>query len=285
MRTSLIALAALALLGQRVDAASVTLGLLADNEDGTSYGLDAQFAPTDNWYVGAGVGKSESSLSGADFSGTSLRLATDVTLGAFSAGVSMQRWKDSSQLQSTDVLGQVGWLANNGLSFSALLDDRRMTVQYTATVLGQTQEREIDFEGSGYGADISWFGESWNLGVRYLDYSYGRSVDRVRAVLESTSTDRFPRLQLLMDSVVTRAAGAPDRQFTATLGRNFGRSSLQGDFGQQRDALTGTKVKSLSLTHGYSPGKKVHIDTTLGFSDGGVNGTVAFAGLSLTLGN
>jgi hypothetical protein len=260
MRTSLFALAALTLLVQRVDAASVTLGVLADNEDGTSYDIDAQFAPTDNWYVGAGVGRSESSLTGADFSGTSLRLATDV-------------------------LAQIGWLADNGFSFGALLDDRRMTVQYTATILGQTQEREIDFEGTGFGADISWFGESWNLGVRYLGYSYGRSVDRVRAVLDSASTDRFPRLQLLMDSVVTRAAGAPDRQFTATLGRQVGRSSLQGDFGLQRDALTGTKVKSLSLTHGHSPGEHVHIDTTLGFSDGGVDGTVAFAGLALTLGN
>jgi hypothetical protein len=285
MRTSLFALAALTLLVQRVDAASVTLGVLADNEDGTSYDIDAQFAPTDNWYVGAGVGRSESSLTGADFSGTSLRLATDVSLGAFSAGVSMQRWEDSSQLESTDVLAQIGWLADNGFSFGALLDDRRMTVQYTATILGQTQEREIDFEGTGFGADISWFGESWNLGVRYLGYSYGRSVDRVRAVLDSASTDRFPRLQLLMDSVVTRAAGAPDRQFTATLGRQVGRSSLQGDFGLQRDALTGTKVKSLSLTHGHSPGEHVHIDTTLGFSDGGVDGTVAFAGLALTLGN
>ena len=53
----------------------------------------------------------------------------------------------------------------------------------------------------------------------------------------------------------------------------------------QRDALTGNEVSSLALTHGYAAGEHVHIDTTLGFSDGGVDGTVAFAGLAVTLRN
>jgi hypothetical protein len=158
-----------------------------------------------------------------------------------------------------------------------------MTVDYTAIVAGQLRPREIDFNGTGFGADLSWFGEQWNLGVRFIEFNYGRSVNRVRSIISAPSTDRFPRLQSLLDSVVTRAAGAPDQQFSVTLGRQFSRTSLQGDFGRQRDALTGTRASSLSLTHGYNINRQAQLHTTLGFSDGGVDGSVAYGGLALTL--
>ena len=285
MRISHIAAAVLTLVGAQAQAASVTLAGLADSEDGFSYDVDARFSPTDSWSFGAGLGKSEAALTGADFSGTSLRLGTDLSVGAFSAGVSLQQWNDSNQIKSTGVLGQFGWMTDSGLSISALVDDRSVKLQYTTTVLGQIRERTIDFGGTGFGADVSWFGEQWTLGARYIDYDYGSDVDRLRAVLNSPNTGRFPRLQLLIASVVTRAAGAPDRQFAATLGRQFARSSLHGDWGMERDALTRTKFNSLSLTHGYRISPQVQIDTTFGFSDGSVDGTVAYGGLALTLRN
>jgi hypothetical protein len=279
------ALAAWPLLCAPAGAASVTLGTLADSEEGLSYGLDGRFSPTDNWSVGAGVGRNESSVGGEKFAGTSLRVSTDLVMGAWFTGVSVQRWKDSNQLRSTTVLGELGWMAANGLSVSALVDDRNLTVDYAVTVLGQLREAQIDFKGTGFGVDISWFGANWNLGARFIDYSYGRSVDRVRAAIESASTERFPRVNFLLDSIVTRAAGAPDQQFVATLGRQFSRSSLQGDWAMQRDALTHDRVNSLSLTHGYEIGAKLRLDTTLGFSDADGGGTVAFGGLALTLRN
>ena len=245
----------------------------------------ASLSVTDNWSVGAGAGRSESSVTGTDFSGTSLRLSTDLALGGFSAGASLQRWNDSGQIRSTGVLGQIGWTADNGLAVSALLDDRSLRLQYSATIAGVLREREVSFNGTGVGADLSWFGERWNLGLRFLDYSYGRSMDRVQAVLDAPNTGRFPRLQLLIDSVATRAVGAPDRQVSATLGREFAKASLQGDWSLQRDALSGDEINSFSLTHGYEISEQLQIDTTLGVSAGGAEGTIAFAGLALTLRN
>lgn len=282
MQKRLMAMAVM-LVSARVDAASVVLAGLADAEHGRSYDVAAEFAPTDNWTLGAGAGKSESSDNGTDFSGTSLRLSTDVQWGAFSTGASVQRWKDSDQIRSNGVMGHLGWTAASGLSLSALVDDRRMTVEYAATIAGQLRQREIDFEGTGFGVNLAWIGDVWNVGAKYIDYRYGRSVDRVRAIISAPSTDRFPRLQSLLISVVTRAAGAPDQRWSATLGREFSRSSLQGDWDMQRDVLTGTEVSSLSLTHGYEISRQVRIDTTLGFSEGGADRTVAFGGLALTL--
>jgi hypothetical protein len=277
------ALTALALPGGSVIAASVTVSTLADTEDGLSYGVSGVYSPTDQWSIGAAVEQSETNVGGADFSGTALRLSTDVVVGAFTAGVSARRWKDSSQVKSTTVLAELGWMAENGLSLSALLDNRDMTVQYTTTVLGVTRPAHIDFKGTGFGADISWFGAEWNLGARYLDYDYGRSVARVRAAMESASTQRFPLVNSLLDSIVTRAAGAPDRQFAATLGRRFAQSSLQGDWVLQRDALTHDRVKSLSATWGYQISTRLWLDTTAGFSDVAGDESLLFGGLAMTL--
>jgi hypothetical protein len=263
-------------------AASFTAATMADTEDGLSYGVSASFAPASNWSIGAAVEQSESDIDGADFSGTAVRLSTDVRVGAFTAGASARRWKDSSQVKSTTVIAELGWMAENGLFVSALLDDRNMRVEYTTTVLGVPREARIDFNGTGYGADLSWFGTDWNIGARYLDYDYGRSVDRVRAALESSSTQRFPLVDTLLGSIVTRAAGAPDQQFMATVGRRFGNSSLQGDWVIQRDALTHNKVKSVSANWGFGISAGLWIDATAGFSDSQSTDSMAFGGLALT---
>lgn len=277
-----VALCAITMHGVSANAASVTLSTLADTEEGLSYGVSGQFSPTEHWSVGAGVEQSETQLGGADFSGTALRLSTDVSLGGFMAGASVRRWKDSSQVKSTTVLAELGWMAENGLSLSVLLDDRNVTVQYTTTVLGETRSASIDFNGTGYGADISFYGADWILGARYLDYDYGRSVTRVRAAIESTSTERFPRVDSLLGSIVTRASGAPDRQFLATVGRSFGNSSLQVDWTLQRDALTHEKVKSVSGTWGYGISASLWLDTTAGVSDVAGGDSLVFGGLALT---
>lgn len=268
--------------GSAVQAASITVATLADTEDGLSYGASALFSPTSDWSLGAGVEQSESRIDGADFSGTALRLSTDVRMGAVTAGAAVRRWKDSGQVESTAIAAELGWMADNGLALGLLLDDRNMTVEYTTAVLGVSRQAQIDFKGTGYGADVSWFGTDWNVGARFLDYDYGRSTDRVRAAIENANTQRFPVLGLLLESIVTRAAAAPDRQVAFTIGRRFSSSSLQGDWVLQRDALTHDKVRSFSATWGHKLGAGLWIDATAGYSDADNADSMAFGGLALT---
>jgi hypothetical protein len=266
--------------------ASLRLGALADNQSGTSFDADLRFSPSEWWSVGAGVGKSESNLLGSEFSGTSLRLSSDVNLGGFNATVAMQQWKDTDQIESTSVRAELGWMTASGFAVSALLDDRQMSVDYTTvTQTGQTRQGEVDFNSNGLGLDLSWFGEQWNAGARFLDYSHGRSIERVQVILNAPTTARFPRLTSLGDSIVTRAAAAPERELSITIGREFKRSSLQGDWLSQRDALTQVDVNSLSATHGFRFNQHVEMSTTLGFSGGGANDTTTYGGLALTLRN
>jgi hypothetical protein len=231
-----------------------------------------------------GTGKGESGLGNADLSGTSLRASTDLFLGDFDAGVSLNSWKDSSNLKTRSLRAQAGWTFGSGIGVHALLDDRSLDIQYTRQALvGQAREATVKFDGTGLGAELSFTGTRINAGAHFIDYGYGRSLSRVRTVLAATDTTRFPRLQLLVASLVTRAAGAPDREIGITVGRDFGRASVQGEWLLLRDALTGEQTHNLSLLHSYRISSHLEIDTTLGLSEGDADGTLAFGGVAFRI--
>jgi hypothetical protein len=263
---------------------SLTLSGLFDSDQGRSLDVDARWAPMPAWSLGAGVGKGESGLAGANLSGTSLRASTDLYLGGFDAGVSMSRWKDSSDLKTRSVRAQAGWTFDSGVGVHALLDDRSLDILYTRQPqVGPARQATVRFDGTGYGGEISFSGTRFNASAHYLDYGYGRSMSRVRGVLTATDTTRFPRLQSLVASLVTRAAGAPDREIGVSLGREFSRSSLQGEWLLLRDALSGEQTNSLSLIHSYRLSAHLEMETTLGLSDGAADGTLAFGGLAFKI--
>jgi hypothetical protein len=283
MRQVVFGFAAAAAMALPCAASSLSVAGLVDGEDGRSVDLDGRLDLTGHWSVGAGLGYGESDFGDQHFSARSMRASTDVQFGAFFAGASADRWHDSGQLRANTLRGEFGWMSDSGLAVSALVTDRNLDITYTATLEDQTREFDIEFQGTGYGAGLSYFGSSWSVGIRFLDYTYGNNVARLQAVLASAETERFPRLQRLTESVATRAAGTPDRELSLVLGRQFARSHLTGDWQLRRDALTGEKTTSAGLTFGVELGRQLLLDTMVGFSDGGAAGSVPWGGLALTL--
>jgi len=266
---------------------SLTIGGLLDSEDGRSVDVSARYSPVQPLTLGVRVGHSEARLEqdSEKFSGNNIGASLGLDYDAFFADVSVDRWKDSGDLRSTVVHGELGWLNLDGLAIAALVAHRDMRVTYTTTTLTGTRERNIDFTGTGFGGDLTYYGKVWTAGVRFLGYDYGRSVDRVRAVLTDTETDRFPRLQDLVGSVATRAASTPDRELSFVLGRQFARASrtsLTADLQWQRDALTGNDTRSAGLTLSLTPRSHLGVDISGGASKTDGTGTVGYAGVWLT---
>ena len=113
----------------------MTVSGLFDSDQGRSLDADARWSPLPAWSLGLGAGKGETGTDDAGLSGTSFRASTDVTLGDFDAGVSLQRWKDSSELRTRSVRGQAGWTFGNGIGVHGLLEDRSLDIHYSR--LGQ----------------------------------------------------------------------------------------------------------------------------------------------------
>jgi hypothetical protein len=265
---------------------SITVGGLLDSADGRSLDVRVRYSPVRELTLGASIGHSESRLEqdGDKFSGINLGASVGLDYDAFFADASVDRWKDSGDLRSTTLRGALGWLSLDGIALSALVTHRDMQVTYTSTLL--TGSRHIDFAGTGFGADVTYYGKVWTSGVRFLGYDYGRSVGRVRAVRDAGTTGRFPRLQDLVGSVATRAASTPDRELSLTLGRQFARTSrtsLTADLQWQRDALTGDKTRGGGLTLSLTPRPHLGVDISAGASKTDGAGTVGWAGVWLTL--
>ncbi|MET0280394.1 MAG: hypothetical protein ABW278_04620 [Steroidobacteraceae bacterium] len=264
-------------------AASLTVAGLVDGDHGRSVDLDGHAAITRSWSVGAGIGDGEASLEGDDFSGNSLRASTDVQLGALFINASGERWRDSGQLRSLALRGELGWMQDSGFAFSALVADRSLEVTYSANVRGQLRQRDIRLDGMGLGAGLAWFGDAWTASLRYVGFSYGQDVARMRAAIAAADTVRFPRVGELLGSMATRAASAADREVGITLARQFAHVSLGGDLQVERDALTGADTRSLGVTLGLAFGRRVGLDTTVGLTDGGASTSEPWASVAVTL--
>jgi hypothetical protein len=344
----------------QVHGASLTLGTLLDSDDAVSWQAVGTVAPARNWLLGAGAGTHDLQFDGERYTGTSLQLATRVNMRSFFAGVSGQHWKDSGDLRSVVLQGELGWMSQSGLTLSLLGSDRSLRAPFTTlNLLGQPLAHEAKSDGQGLGAGIAWTGRGWNLSARFLDYHYRHrhegeiapviSVPALLDELESIGDDLsgisaatpvlqilqgagllgtvqdvldtaggvagsvvpavveltdgvasqlplplptvsdllnlglFPRLQQLVASPLSLVAGAPDRELTVTVGRQFLRASLRADWLLQRDALTRDEVSVTSMTFGYRFSERFGIDATAGVASGGVGGRVSYGGLSLTL--
>jgi hypothetical protein len=116
-----------------------------------------------------------------------------------------------------------------------------------------------------------------------MEYDYGRTVERVRAILDAAETGRFPRLQRLIASVATRAAGAPDREVAVIVARQFTRTYLSSDWQMQRDSITGDKTHTFGLTFGMELSERFVLDTLAGVSRSDAAGSVPWGGMALTL--
>jgi hypothetical protein len=265
---------------------SLTIDAIADSDSGSGFDADFYFAPNEHWGIGAGAGKSDAQTGGTSFSGHTLRLNTDLTLGPVNISLGTQQWQDTTHLNSRSTLGQVSWMADNGLSLAALIDDRNLEIKYQRRLLqNQRLPAQVTIAGTGFGGDLGYFGANWSSGIRYMAYNYGSSLDRVRAIALLPTTTEFPVIQALANSVLSRAAGMPDSEITVHAGRTFKHSSLSGEWLWQRDAITQSDINTVALRHERKFTPHLELSTTLGFSRGGSQDTVGFGELALTIRN
>jgi hypothetical protein len=220
----------------QAQAASVTVGTLVDTDDGMAWRASGTVAPRHDWLIGAGAGRHEMRFNGENYSGTSLAASTRASFGSFFAGAGGQHWKDSGELESVALHAELGWMSQGGLSLSALFTDRSLRAPFTTTGLdGQLLTHESRSDGQGFGAAVAWTGNGWNVGARFLHYSYRHrytgeiaplvsvpglldELDSIGGDLANISPVTTPVLQVLEDAGLL----GPVQGLLATVGNTAG---------------------------------------------------------------
>lgn len=262
---------------------NATVATFIDDADGVSTDLDLYWEPTDWLGLSAGIGQAESSSQLADLDGDALRAGVDVRGDSLGGRLNWRRWQDSGQFESDSLGGELYWRTGSGWQFGLIAEQRDFSVDYTVTVLNRPVTRRVEFDGQGFGAQVSWYGEAWGGYLRGVSYDYGDTLARVRAAAQTPNLGRFPRIQALVASLLTRTAGAIDHDLSAGIERSFQRSGLRLDVSTTRDTLSAAESRTLSLSYRYALTPRFELEGTLGTADSDDLDSVGFAGLALSL--
>jgi outer membrane scaffolding protein for murein synthesis (MipA/OmpV family) len=264
---------------------SASVATFVDDADGTSVDLDLYWQPTAWLGLGAGIGQSESSAELADLEGNSLRASVDLHGESLGGRLSWRQWQDSGQFESDSMTAEVYWRTANGWQLGAIAEQRDFNVDYTVTVLNRSIARRVAFDGQGFGAQLAWYGDTWGGYLRGVSYDYDETLARVLTAAQTPNLARFPRIEALVASLLTRTAGAIDHDLSAGVERSFQRSGLRLDVAATRDALSGADSRSLSVSYRYSLTPRFELEGTLGSADSDDLDSVGFAGLALSFRN
>lgn len=139
---------------------TATLATFVDDADGLNTDLDLYWEPADWIGLSAGIGQAESSSELADLDGDALRAGVDLHGESLGGRLNWRRWQDGGQFESDTLGGEVYWRTTSGWQFGLLAEQRDFSVDYTVTVLNRPIARRVDFDGQGFGAQVSWYGDA-----------------------------------------------------------------------------------------------------------------------------
>jgi len=262
------------------------VGAFVDDQDGTSYDLNAQFRPSDSLTLSLGAGRSSSSLATTDFNGTTVRGGAELRRGRFGGGLYASNWEDSDQFSSQVLGGRFSMTFAGSFDAALVAESRQLEVSYTTTgLLGRTVAQDVRFNGAGLGAELGWAGNVWSGYLRGMSYDYDSQLDRAINASRAPATRAFPRVAALVNSVLTRTAGAIDYQASLGVDRAFSRSGLGADLTLSSDVISGADSTSLSLFWRYGLTTRVGIDATLGMTATDGFDSIGFAGVGFSFRN
>ena len=165
-------------------------------------------------------------------------------------------------------------------------ESRQLDVTYTTTgLLGRTVAQDVRFDGVGLGAELGWAGNAWGGYLRGVSYDYDSQLDRAISASRAPATRAFPRVAALVNSVLTRTAGAIDYQASLGVDRAFSRAGLGADLTLSSDTISGADSASLSLSWRYDLTTRLGIDATLGMTETDGFDSIGFAGVGFSFRN
>ena len=261
-------------------------GAFVDDQDGSSYDVNAQFTPAEWLTLAIGAGQSSSSLVATDFDGTSVHGGVDLQRGRLGGGLYARQWEDSDQFTSRVLGGRFAVTFADSLEAGLVLESRQLDVGYTTSgPLGRAVAQRVRFDGSGIGAELGWYGREWSGYLRGVGYDYDDQLDRAVAASRAPATRAFPRVASLVSSVLTRTAGAIDYQASLGIDRAFARSGLGLDLTLSSDAISGDDSTSVSVAWRYDLSTRVGVDVTVGMTETDGLDSTGFAGLGFSFRN
>jgi hypothetical protein len=281
MKRALLAVAlAIAMPGMPAHAAAswtASAGAEADANGASAADIDIGWSPTDRFGVTLAAGRSSGADDlGTDFDSTTLFAGADWRLTELlGAAVAYDVWDDpanygKSTFHATLFIGtdrvRIGLLAQSVES------------ETTAQLGLLRREVTFDFDGTGYGAELTLNGNRLSAYASYLTYDYDENVDRLLSFLANPALSRRPRLDALVGSGLTAAAALLDYSVIAGVDLYAGRARFGFSCSFLRDVVSDSDSASLRAEVEWPLAAHWSAQVSAGVNDSDIESSALFAG-------
>jgi hypothetical protein len=274
-----LAFAAVIAVAQAAAASDWTLGAGVEADDVGAYttAADVSWSPSARLTLGAVAGATHSDAEQGGFDSTEFGVDAE-WWPARHVGVAAgyDAWRDSGNYEKNSVRATL-LMGGERVRFGLIGESvsTRTTVQ-----LGVLRDRmaTLDFDGSGFGGQITLYGSRLDLHASFLSYSYDDQVDRLLTFLGTPTTTRRPRLEQLGNSAFTAADALLDRAVALGADLHFGNGTLGLGLAQYRELLTDSDTNTATIDFSWPLSPRWTAAVTAGASDSDSRDTTYFLG-------
>jgi hypothetical protein len=193
--------------------------------------------------------------------------------GPVGIGLMAEQWGDSGNLETSDWRGDL-FFRRERFRVGLTYENRAIDIFFSAApLLPDIRRFRIDASGIGINGRLR-IAEDWQIYGQWMDYDY---PNRLRLV------PRADRVDLLSASAVTLAYSLSDHYAGFGVERSFGGTLLNVDFGQDRSAVDGEILESISASVLWPAARRLDLEFTLGQSRIDGFGSTLFGGLSVLI--
>lgn len=256
---------------------SASVGAEADDNGAHAADVDIGWSPTDRFGVTFAAGQSSSADDlGTDFDSTTLFAGADWQLTELlGAAIAYDVWDDPDNYAKRTLHATL-FIGNDRLRLGVLAQS--VESETTAQLGLFRREVTFDFDGTGYGAELTLNGNRVSAYASYLTYDYDENVDRLLSFLANPALARRPRLEALFGSGLTAAAALLDYSATVGLDVYAGRARFGFSCSLLRDAVSDSDSTSLRAQVEWPLAARWSAQVSAGVNDSDVESSALFAG-------
>ena len=212
------------------------IGAAADTEDGRAYSAFGDFGITDNTWLSATLGSTETEAMIGGFSTSFYDVGIDHYFSPLGIRLSGAYWGDSNILDSADVRASL-YYRDDLASFAADYERRNFDFVFESAILQDRRKTEFHADGWGLTSRIK-FGDRVTMRLSGMHYDYSRNI-RIQPEIDVLRFLSASRLSLINSLI--------DYRINAGLEFRFGLRSIDVSAGTWQTAVDQSRVNSYTI--------------------------------------
>jgi len=204
-----------------------------------------------------------------------LEAGVDHRFGLVGMSFSLERWGDSGDLETTDVVGSI-YFQGERFRIGIEREERDIDVYYTLPPIFDRPDvltAALSSNGTGVALRIG-LAERWQLYGSWMDYDYSRNL----ALLP-----RIASLNLLSSSALTLANSFLGESAAAGLEWTWGERLLNFSVSRDESAIDGSRFRSFDAAFLFPVGLRMDLEINLGRMEADVASSELYGGVLLLI--